>query len=111
MMSGSRTWILSRSSLRLATWALAACCLQTSGAMLYGQSRPDEVISQSSQLLTETMSQPLSKVPRAMIENAHGVAIIPNVVKGSFIVGARHGKGVLFVREPNGTWHAPVFIT
>ncbi|MFM7927714.1 MAG: lipid-binding SYLF domain-containing protein, partial [Pirellula sp.] len=80
-------------------------------ATLMGQMRPDEVIAQSSQLLTETMSQPLAKVPRAMIENAHGVAIIPNVVKGSFIVGARHGKGVLFVREPNGTWHAPVFIT
>jgi lipid-binding SYLF domain-containing protein len=77
----------------------------------HGQSRPDEIVAQSSQLLTETMSQPLAKVPRAMIENAHGVAIIPNVVKGSFIVGARHGKGVLFVREPNGTWHAPVFIT
>ena len=78
---------------------------------VHGQSKPDAVIAQASQLLTETMNQPLAKVPRAMIENAHGVAIIPNVVKGSFIVGARHGKGVLFVREPNGTWHAPVFIT
>ncbi len=76
-----------------------------------GQARPEEVIAQSSQLLQETMAQPLSKVPQAMIENASGVAIIPNVVKGSFIVGARHGKGVLFVREPNGTWHAPVFIS
>ncbi len=91
----------------LVTAALASLFPTT----LMGQMRPDEVIAQSSQLLTETMSQPLAKVPRAMIENAHGVAIIPNVVKGSFIVGARHGKGVLFVREPNGTWHAPVFIT
>jgi lipid-binding SYLF domain-containing protein len=80
-------------------------------ANTFGQTRPEEVIAQSSQLLQETMAQPLSKVPQAMIENASGVAIIPNVVKGSFIVGARHGKGVLFVREPNGTWHAPVFIS
>ena len=80
-------------------------------ANTFSQARPEEVIAQSSQLLQETMAQPLSKVPQAMIENASGVAIIPNVVKGSFIVGARHGKGVLFVREPNGTWHAPVFIS
>jgi lipid-binding SYLF domain-containing protein len=94
-------------------WLLTLLAMLSSGSIskLYAQHRPEEVIAQSSQLLTETMSQPLGKVPRSMIENAHGVAIIPNVVKGSFIVGARHGKGVLFVREPNGTWHAPVFIS
>lgn len=46
-----------------------------------------------------------------MLANCHGVAIVPNVVKGGFIVGVRHGKGLLFVRDPNGLWHAPVFIT
>jgi SH3 domain-containing YSC84-like protein 1 len=73
--------------------------------------RPDEIIANASQLLSETMAKPLSRVPQSMIENACGVAIIPNVIKGSFIVGARHGKGVLFVKEPNGVWHAPVFVS
>lgn len=73
--------------------------------------RPEETIAAASLLLSETMAKPMARVPQSLIENAHGVAIIPNVVKGSFIVGARHGKGVLLVKEPNGTWHAPVFVS
>jgi lipid-binding SYLF domain-containing protein len=46
-----------------------------------------------------------------MLDDAHGVAIIPNVIKGSFVVGARHGRGLLFIREADGVWRAPVFIT
>lgn len=62
-------------------------------------------------VLQETMSTPGRRVPQAMLADAYGVAIIPNVIKGSFIVGARHGRGVLMVREANGIWNAPVFIT
>jgi hypothetical protein len=39
------------------------------------------------------------------------VAIIPNVIKGSFVVGARHGRGLLMIREADGIWRAPVFVT
>jgi hypothetical protein len=46
-----------------------------------------------------------------MLANAQGVAIIPSVIKGGFIIGARHGRGVLVVRDENGAWHLPVFIT
>jgi lipid-binding SYLF domain-containing protein len=61
--------------------------------------------------LNSTMATPLSRIPQAMLVDAHAVAIIPNVIKGSFIVGARRGRGLLFVRESDGVWHAPVFIT
>lgn len=80
-------------------------------APVFADQRSEEIIANATQLLSETMTKPLSRVPQSMIENACGVAIIPNVIKGSFIVGARHGKGVLFVKEPNGVWHAPVFVS
>ncbi len=71
----------------------------------------EQTIQMASAVLTETMSTPGSQIPQAMLADAHGVAIIPNVIKGSFVVGARHGRGVLFIREADGAWHAPVFIT
>jgi SH3 domain-containing YSC84-like protein 1 len=77
----------------------------------YGQFQEEATIAAATAVLTETMGTPLNRIPEAMLSNANGVAIIPNVLKGSFIVGARHGRGLLFVREPKGTWHAPVFIT
>lgn len=75
------------------------------------QSWQETAVAQSRQLLDETMAKSIAKIPQAMVSDASGVALIPNVVKGGFIVGARFGRGVLMVREPNGTWHAPVFIT
>ncbi len=62
-------------------------------------------------VLNSTMATPGSRIPQAMLADAHAVAIIPNVIKGSFIVGARRGRGLLFVRESSGVWHAPVFVT
>ena len=68
-------------------------------------------VQASAAVLNETMATPGHRIPKAMLSDAYGVAIIPNVIKGSFVVGARHGRGLLFIREANGVWHAPVFIT
>ncbi len=62
-------------------------------------------------VLSESMAIPASAIPRSLLENAYGVAIIPRVIKGSFVIGARHGRGLLCVRDANGVWHAPVFIS
>ncbi|QDS95304.1 hypothetical protein FF011L_40970 [Roseimaritima multifibrata] len=75
------------------------------------QQLQEETIQASAVVLNEAMKGPLSKIPQSMLHDAYGVAIIPNVIKGGFIVGARFGRGVLFVRENGGAWHAPVFIT
>ncbi len=69
------------------------------------------IVRESTTVLAEAMVTPGNRIPQAMLQDAFGVAIIPNVVKGSFVIGARHGRGLLFVREPTGIWHAPVFIT
>jgi len=39
------------------------------------------------------------------------VAVIPDVLKVGLVVGARWGKGVLVVRQPDGQWSQPSFIT
>lgn len=75
------------------------------------QTHEETTVIAASAVLSEAMSTSLNQIPQSMLADAHGVAIIPNVIKGGFIVGARHGRGLLFVREPNGIWHAPVFIT
>ena len=36
--------------------------------------------------------------------------VAPDVVKGGFVLGARHGHGVLLVRQKGG-WSDPVFVT
>ncbi|MGI9516840.1 MAG: lipid-binding SYLF domain-containing protein [Pirellulaceae bacterium] len=78
---------------------------------LSAQMREDQTVRDSIAVLNEIMSTPTTSIPRRMLVDAHAVAIIPKVIKGSFVVGARHGNGVLLVRDPHGGWHAPVFIS
>jgi lipid-binding SYLF domain-containing protein len=74
------------------------------------QSREERTVQDATTALNEIMAIPNSGIPRELLNNAHAVAVIPRVIKGSFVVGARHGNGVLLVRDTTGAWHAPVFV-
>ncbi|MCH2180403.1 MAG: lipid-binding SYLF domain-containing protein [Mariniblastus sp.] len=75
-----------------------------------GPAKEDRIIAEASAVFTEIMEIPAKRIPRRMLQDAAGVAIIPNVIKGGFVIGARFGTGVILIRDPKGGWHAPVFI-
>ncbi len=85
--------------------------LVTRVPFLDGQMREDNTVRESIGVVNEIMAIPANGIPRGMLNDAYAVAVIPKVIKGSFVIGARHGNGVLLVRDPSGAWHAPVFIT
>jgi lipid-binding SYLF domain-containing protein len=76
-----------------------------------GQFKEDRIIQESMAVISEIMAIPASGIPQSMLSDAQAVAIIPGVIKGSFVVGARYGNGVVLVRDEQSGWHAPVFIT
>ncbi|HVN70451.1 MAG TPA: lipid-binding SYLF domain-containing protein, partial [Desulfomonilia bacterium] len=57
------------------------------------------------------MASDQSAVPPALLQRAEGIAIIPNMVRASFFLGARFGKGILMVRGKDGRWSNPALIT
>ena len=77
---------------------------------LMGLQKEERIISEASEVFNEIMAIPAKRIPRRMLQDAAGVAIIPNVIKGGFVIGARFGTGVVLIRDPKGGWHAPVFI-
>jgi len=50
-------------------------------------------------------------IPTWLLERAYGVVVVPRVIKGALIIGGRGGKGVMAVRNPDGSWSNPVFVT
>ncbi|TWU64733.1 lipid-binding SYLF domain-containing protein [Crateriforma conspicua] len=95
---------------RYVTAVLVSVCLFTS-SRAHAQMREEQTVQQAQAVLNETMANAATRIPASMLNGAHAVAVIPGVIKGSFVVGARHGRGVLCVRDAAGPWHAPVFIT
>jgi SH3 domain-containing YSC84-like protein 1 len=47
---------------------------------------------------------------RVYVQNAYGVLIVPDLLKGGFFIGVEHGTGVLLARDPqSGAWSEPAF--
>jgi len=61
-------------------------------------------------ILKELMNTPESKIPSELLDKAHAIAVVPNIVKAAFGVGGRHGKGVIVQRLNDRSWGAPAFI-
>jgi len=72
--------------------------------------RLDARLMTANQVLQELQSSPDQSAPQWLLERAYAVAIVPNVIKIGLSFGARHGNGVLVVRQPDGRWSNPVFI-
>ena len=60
-------------------------------------------------VLDEVMGTPEATIPESLIEGSRCVAVIPGVVKVGFIVGGRHGRGLLSCRVGGG-WSRPSFV-
>ncbi len=49
-------------------------------------------------------------VPQSRLAETKCAIVVPSLVKGAFIVGAQHGRGVVTCRTNEG-WSGPVFVT
>lgn len=61
-------------------------------------------------VLTEIMNVPESSIPEELMARAHGIAVIPHVVKGAFGLGGQWGKGLMSQRREDGSWSPPSFV-
>lgn len=61
-------------------------------------------------VLDEIMQAPDKRLPGKLLRDAYAVAVIPGVLKAGFIVGGRHGEGLIAVKSPDGTWSNPSFV-
>ena len=50
-------------------------------------------------------------IPSWLLERAYGIIVVPQVVKAALMFGGRGGKGVMAVRNPDGSWSNPTFVT
>ncbi len=89
---------------------LLLCC-GAAGAARTAYADPTETVRASEQVLAEIMAIPARRIPEALMAEAQGVVIIPNVIKVGFIAGARRGHGVVLVRDNEGEWSLPQFVT
>jgi len=80
-------------------------------APVCAQTREAATVEESRQVLNEIMALPAKGIPESLLSNAQGIVIVPGLLKGSFVVGVRYGRGVVLVRDDSGAWRPPSFVS
>ena len=77
-----------------------------------GSAREDTVerLDKSVDVLHSIMSTPDKGIPEEVLTGAKCMLIVPNLIKGGFIFGGKHGRGVASCRTSSG-WSAPAFVS
>lgn len=91
--------------------ALAALFVLLITSTAEAATREEKRVGDASDVLEQLLRIPEKTVPPALLSRAYAVAVIPNVVKAAFGLGARRGKGIIVVRQDDNSWSNPAFIT
>jgi SH3 domain-containing YSC84-like protein 1 len=77
-----------------------------------GSAREDAVarLQSSVDVLRAIMTTPDKGIPEEVLSNAKCILVVPDLIKGGFIFGAKHGRGVASCRTSAG-WSAPAFVS
>jgi lipid-binding SYLF domain-containing protein len=89
----------------------AAALLLVVPASARAQSDEEKRITDASAVLEKLVRAPDQEIPEHILERAEAIVVIPTLVKGGFILGAQHGRGIMSVRDrETRKWSAPAFI-
>jgi SH3 domain-containing YSC84-like protein 1 len=77
-----------------------------------GSAREDSVarLESSVDVLHAIMATPDKGIPEEVLSNAKCILVVPDLIKGGFIFGGKHGRGVASCRTSDG-WSAPAFVS
>jgi len=80
-------------------------------ATALADARTEQRLQQSQRVFESFSDLTEQSIPTWLLERAYGVVVVPRVVKVALTIGGRGGRGVMAVRNPDGTWSPPVFVT
>ena len=90
---------------------MAGLLLTLSATGAWAQAREQGRLLMASQVLEELRTSRDQYIPDRLLERAYAIAIIPDMTKIAFFAGGRRGHGVMVVRDKDGRFSAPTFIT
>jgi lipid-binding SYLF domain-containing protein len=89
---------------------VVSLCSLALGADESKESKATDRVQAAADVLNEIQSAPDSGIPEEILGRAECVAVVPSMLKGGFIVGAKYGRGVASCRTAKG-WSTPAFFT
>jgi SH3 domain-containing YSC84-like protein 1 len=98
--------------MRIMPVLLAGALALSAGNIWAASGRQDSIerLRMSTDTLRAMINTPDKGIPEEVLNDAKCIVVIPNLVKGGFIFGAEHGRGIATCRTSQG-WSAPAFVS
>lgn len=85
-------------------------CMALSPFAIAGSKEEAEIIIDKSRITFEELLISQDRVvPEDLLRDCAGLAIIPEMLKGGFVVGGAYGKGIVLAHK-EGKWFGPAFV-
>jgi lipid-binding SYLF domain-containing protein len=76
----------------------------------YVQDKHEEKIEKSIQVL-KNFRDMKENIPEELLKVTQGIIIVPKLINAGFVLAGKRGKGIAVVKNEDGTWSDPVFVT
>ncbi|HVH84883.1 MAG TPA: lipid-binding SYLF domain-containing protein [Steroidobacteraceae bacterium] len=90
---------------------LAGLALVGAAAVVHAQAREEGRLLVASEILKDMRGARDQSIPDRLLERAYGILVIPDTTKIAWFFGGRRGHGVMVVRDKDGKFSSPVFVT
>jgi SH3 domain-containing YSC84-like protein 1 len=87
---------------------VSLCSFALAGDDQPRESKASDRVQAAADVLNDIQAAPDSGIPQEILSKSDCVAVVPSMLKGGFIVGAKYGRGLASCRTPKG-WSAPAF--
>lgn len=97
---------------KVASLAIAGALALASVNVWAASGKHDSIdrFKEAADVLREIQNAPDHGIPNSVLDNTKCVIVVPNLIKGGFVFGGKHGRGVATCRTPNG-WSAPAMVS
>jgi SH3 domain-containing YSC84-like protein 1 len=98
--------------MKVAVPMLLACSLIPVCSAAADDKKESERVENAGKVLNEILGMP-EGIPQSLLDKAECIIVLPQVVKGAFVVGANYGRGVMTCRTGenfDGQWGAPTMM-
>jgi lipid-binding SYLF domain-containing protein len=92
------------------SWALLALAV-LAPPQAPAQPSAEAQLGEAAELIRAFTDAGDDSIPTELLARARGIAVIPKVFRGGFLLGGRRGRGILSLRMADGSWSNPAFVT
>jgi lipid-binding SYLF domain-containing protein len=96
--------------MRLRQITISAIAFFLTVGVAHAASKEETRVMDATDVVDQLLRIPEQGIPARLLSRAYAVAVIPRVLKVSFALGARYGRGILVVRQDDHSWSNPAFI-